>query len=218
MKTNYVLIDYENVQVKSLDLLRGEHFRVHVFLGPSNTKLHKDLVLAMQELGDRAEYVELEVSGSNALDFHLAYYLGKLATMDPAGFFHIISKDTGFDPLIRYLKSQKILCARSESIAGMPCFAKAPADAATTEPSIRPAEPLADLAPPADPLMKLVLDDLHKRKSAKPRTAKTLKSTMQARCGSDVPAATIEALYAELVARGYVHEEGAKVSYSLPAL
>ncbi|NJN99583.1 MAG: hypothetical protein HC875_38515, partial [Anaerolineales bacterium] len=54
MQTNYVLIDYENVQVKSLALLKGEQFRVRVFLDPKNTKLPVELVLAMQELGERA--------------------------------------------------------------------------------------------------------------------------------------------------------------------
>ncbi len=39
MKTNYVLIDYENVQVQSLALLKGGEFQVRVFLGPNNTKL-----------------------------------------------------------------------------------------------------------------------------------------------------------------------------------
>lgn len=66
VKINYVLVDYENVQVKSLELLKGEHFRVRVFLGPNNTKLPVDLVLAMQELGERAEYVVLETSGRRA--------------------------------------------------------------------------------------------------------------------------------------------------------
>ena len=32
MKKNYVLIDYENVQVQSLALLKGEQFSVRVFL------------------------------------------------------------------------------------------------------------------------------------------------------------------------------------------
>jgi putative endonuclease len=55
VNTNYVLIDYENVQVKSLALLKGEHFRVHVFLGPKNLKLHRELVFAMQEFGGRGK-------------------------------------------------------------------------------------------------------------------------------------------------------------------
>jgi len=216
LKTNYVLIDYENVQVKSLELLRAEQFRIYVFLGPSNMKLHKDLVLAMHEFGDRAEYVELEVSGKNALDFHLAYFLGTLSTADPAGCFHLISKDTGFDPLVKYLKSKKVQASRSESIEDMPCFVKPAANGAPPEAQAAPTVSAVDAAANGDPLMKLVLDDLIGRKSAKPRTPKTLKSTMQARCGSEVSADRIEALYTALVERGYVRVEGTKLNYSLP--
>jgi hypothetical protein len=216
LKTNYVLIDYENVQVKSLDLLRAEHFRIYVFLGPSNMKLHKDLVLAMHAFGDRAEYVELEVSGKNALDFHLAYFLGALSTTDPAGYFHLISKDTGFDPLVKYLRSKQILSSRSESIEDMPCFAKPSGDGAPPEPKATPTVAAVDAVGESDPLMKLVLDDLTKRKSAKPSTPKTLKNTMQKRCGSEVSADQIEALYTTLVERGYVRVEGTKLNYALP--
>ena len=216
MKTNHVLIDYENVQVKSLELLRAEHFRIYVFLGPSNMKLHKDLVLAMHEFGDRAEYVELEVSGKNALDFHLAYFLGALSTTDPAGYFHLISKDTGFDPLVKYLKSKKILCSRSESIEDMPCFVKPSGNGAAPEAKATPTVAALDATDESDPLMRLVLDDLIKRKSAKPGTPKTLKNTMQKRCGSEVSVDRVEALYAALIERGYVHVEGTRLNYSLP--
>ena len=107
MKTNYVLIDYENVQVKSLGLLKGEQFQVRVFLGPKNTKLPIELVLAMQELSGHAEYTVLDMMGPNALDFQISYYLGVLTTIDPEGFFHVISKDTGFDPLLQHLKRER---------------------------------------------------------------------------------------------------------------
>jgi hypothetical protein len=130
VKINYVLIDYENVQVQSLALLKGEQFSVRVFLGLKNTKLPVELVVAMQEIGSQAEYIVLETSGSNALDFHIAYYLGVLVAADPAGFFHIISKDTGFDPLIRHLRGRKIVVVRSASIEEMPCFKTAVSGAA----------------------------------------------------------------------------------------
>jgi PIN domain len=216
LKTNYVLIDYENVQVKSLALLRAEHFRIQVFLGPSNMKLHKDLVLAMHEFGERAEYVELEVSGKNALDFHLAYSLGVLATKDPAGYFHVISRDTGFDPLVQYLRSRQILASRSDSIEAMPCFAKPPGHEAPREARAPSATARTDAADDADPLMRRVLDDLIKRRSAKPGSPKTLKNTMQKCCGSEVPADRIDALYAALIEQGYVRVEGTKLTYSLP--
>lgn len=123
LKTNYVLIDYENVQVKSLTRLKGDQFSVRVFLGPHNRRLPVDLVLAVQELGSRADYIQLETPGANALDFHIAYHLGALTTADPSGFFHIISRDAGFDPLVKHLRARKILCSRSTSIEEMPCFA-----------------------------------------------------------------------------------------------
>jgi len=116
MKTNYVLIDFENVQVKSLALLKGEKYEVKVFIGPRNSRLPVELVLAMHDLGNRADYIQLGVSGANALDFHITYYLGKLTAKHPDGQFHIISKDTGFDSLIKHLQSKDIHCKRSPSI------------------------------------------------------------------------------------------------------
>jgi len=51
-------------------------------------------------MGERAEYVRISGNGSNALDFHIAFYIGQLAAHEPDAYFHIISKVTGFDPLI----------------------------------------------------------------------------------------------------------------------
>jgi len=116
MRTNYVLIDYENVQPEGLSMLDAEHFKVVVFIGANQKKLNVTFVAAVQRLGSRGEYVQISGSGSNALDFHIAYYIGKFAAADSAAFFHVISKDTGFDPLLRHLKDQKISAARAASI------------------------------------------------------------------------------------------------------
>ena len=62
MRTNYVLIDYENVQVKSLALLKGVQFQVRVFLGPNNKKLPVELVLAMQALGGKGRIKGVRVN------------------------------------------------------------------------------------------------------------------------------------------------------------
>lgn len=153
MRTNYVLVDYENVRVTSLALLNGVHFRVWVFLGPKDTKLKVPLVLAIQEFRERAVYVTLKTGGANALDFHIAYYLGSLAKADPNGFFHIISKDTGFDPLIQHLKTEKISIERSVSIEAMPCFALK--EEAGPQPKLNDEE-----------LLSAVIADLIKRKTA----------------------------------------------------
>ena len=217
MKMNYVLVDYENVQVKSIAFLKGENFQVRVFLGPNNTKLPVELVLAMQELGERAEYIVLETSGRNALDFHIAYYLGALASVEPSGFFHIISKDTGFDPLIQHLKSKKIFAARSASIEEMPCFKTSlsaiPQPKITTEQKLNTVQ----TKPTKEELIKVAVDDLIKRKASKPRTPKTLWSTIHARCGKDIPSSDIDAVYEALVEQGYVKVEGTRITYALPS-
>lgn len=88
MKTNYVLVDCENVPAPAISLLKGEHFRVILFLGPNNSKLKK--ALTTQPVHERLERIDMAGSGKNALDFHIAYYLGRLASENPRGHFHII--------------------------------------------------------------------------------------------------------------------------------
>ena len=69
MKTNFVLVDCENVTSPALSSLKDEQFRVWIFLGPNNTKLKKEVVLGMQLLQDRLKFVDMAGSGNNALDF-----------------------------------------------------------------------------------------------------------------------------------------------------
>lgn len=213
LRTNYVLIDYENVPVKSLSLLQEEYFRVYVFLGARNTKLNRDLVLAMHAFGSRATYVELETSGQNALDFHLAFYLGQLAQVDPEGFFHVISKDTGFDPLIAHLKTKKMYAARSASIEEMPCFK--PKVEVTNSVATKPSNKQPS-AHGMDALLDGAIDDLRRRKNAKPRTEKTLRSTLRAKFPKDVSDADIDSTLRLLIKRKFVVLDGTKVTYALP--
>ena len=117
--TNYVLIDFENVQPKNLELLEGHPFQVFVFVGANQTKVPMNVVKAMQALGENGKYIEISGSGRNALDFHITYYLGQLVTEDPKGHFHLISRDKGFDPLIRHLKDRKIRVQREKDLAGL---------------------------------------------------------------------------------------------------
>ncbi len=210
MKNNYVLIDYENVQVQSLALLNGEQFHVRIFLGPNNTKLPVELVMAMQQLGNRGEYIVLETPGNNALDFHIAYYLGALAAADPTGFFHIISKDTGFDPLIQHLRRRKFSVARSVAIEELPCL-KTPASV-TAPPQEKKAQPKSS----TEELLKLVVEDLIRRKNSQPGSPKTLRSTIHARCGKNLSEAEVNTVYNALIKRGYIKVYGEKVSYALP--
>jgi len=196
VKTNYVLVDYENVQPKDLALLQGGPFQVKIFLGPNQSKIPTSLVAAVQPLGRSAEYIPLEASGSNALDFHIAYYIGMLASHDPSGYFHVISRDAGFDPLIKHLRGKGVFAHRSENIASIPIFnPPAPAD--------------------HDAQVQVVIADLARRKTAKPRTQKALLNVINAQFNNALTEPQLSALFASLCNRGVVQLDGTKVSYSL---
>ncbi len=197
MRTNYVLVDFENVQPKDLGLLKDGPFKVKVFLGPNQSKIPVAVATTLQSLGSNAEYVALETAGNNALDFHVAYYIGVLSTEDPTAYFHIISKDSGFDPLIKHLKGKKIYAQRSTCVADIPYF----------KPSL-PATPEAQI--------EIVVADLIRRKASKPRTQKTLLSTLHALFKKELSEQQLAQLFTSLCSRGVVKIDGTKVSYELP--
>jgi hypothetical protein len=120
VRINFVLIDSENVKPEYIEKLKQEHFRVVVFVGANLKRLDFPVVNALQALGSNGSYVQISSHGPSALDFHIAYYIGKLSAVHPDAYFHIISKDKGFDPLIKHLKDQKIFCCRSASVLEIP--------------------------------------------------------------------------------------------------
>lgn len=198
MRTNFVLVDFENVQPKDLGLLKDGPFKVKMFLGPNQSKIPVALATMLHSLGNSAEYVILETAGSNALDFHIAYYIGALSSAEPDAFFHIISKDSGFDPLIKHLKGKKIFARRSTCIADIPYF-----------------KPVSPNVPEAQ--IELAVADLLRRKASKPRTQKTLLSTLHALFKKELSEQQLAHLLSSLCDRGLVKVDGTRVSYALPA-
>ena len=239
MSRHYVLVDFENVQPRNLGLLRGGGFRIKVFLGSQQGKLDLDFVRAVQAFGEDAEYIQMAGSGKNALDFHLAYFLGKLSAEHPDAAFSIISRDTGFDPLVRYLKANGIECKRSAAVTDIPhikspTLTPAPAAAAAAPRMVaRAAKPAAPAkaarkapakarpapakAPAFDPArLELVLLNLRKRDKGLPKTLRTLRSTLASLLVK--PAARegeADALLDEMQRRGLVAVDGNRVNYSL---
>jgi hypothetical protein len=112
-----LLIDYENIQGIDLSQLKGKDFKVRIFAGNSQNKIPIELVASAQLLGSQVEWVRIEGNGPNALDFHIAYYLGGHASKDARDEYFILSKDRGFDPLIRHMGKENIRCRRITSMA-----------------------------------------------------------------------------------------------------
>jgi len=193
MRTNYVLIDFENVQPDSLEQLDHNHFKVLLFVGANQGKLRSKLANSLQRLGDRAELIKISGNGRNALDFHIAYYIGRFSAVDTTGYFHIVSKDAGFDPLIRHLKMNKVSVRRARAIS----------------------EIVSANAKPSTELIEMVLGMLRQLKAAKPKTVDKLVSTIAARFSKHVSHSEIPGLINELSTKGYVTVSGSKVSYAV---
>lgn len=161
MKTNYILVDFENVQPGKINPPADMLVKVLVFLGETQTKVSLDLAMSLQSLGNNAEYIKITGSGKNALDFHIAFWIGKLSEKEPNSYFHIVSKDTGFDPLVKYLRKNKILARRVSIISDIQILNGAA--------SGTPAERLNSVA-----------ESLRLRGSSRPRKRSTLKNTISA--------------------------------------
>jgi hypothetical protein len=197
LRTNYVLIDFENVQPEALSLLDQEHFKVIVFVGATQQKIPFEMANALQRMGSKAEYVKISGNGSNALDFHIALYIGQLAVADSTAFFHIISKDAGFDPLIQHLKDKNVFAARSKTVADIPFFKTS---------NTRPFEEK----------LTVVLTKLQQLGTSKPRTVKTFSSTISSLFQKQMPEEEIATIVAEFQAKGWAAVTDSKVAFSLP--
>lgn len=197
MRTNYVLIDFENVQPKSLDDLAHDHFKIVVFVGAKQTNVPVEMVTALH-LRNRIDFIRIAANGSNALDFHIAYYIGRFAAEDPSAYFHIVSKDTGFDPLIDHLRTNKIFAGRVKAISDIPIV------------RVSNCSSLAER-------LDAVVGRLRQFKSAKPKTVKTLSSTIATLFQKKLSEKEVSALVNTLVNKGYVTISSSKITYGLPS-
>jgi hypothetical protein len=195
VRPNIVLVDFESVQPASLGCLAPDYFRLKVFVGATQTKVSFELVTAIQQMGDRAEYIKISGVGRNALDFHIAYYIGRIASEQPEAFFHIISKDTGFDPLIQHLKEKNLFCGRWESIEEIP------------------AVKAAQVKSPEERAI-LFMSRLLQPKATKPRTEKTLRSAISAHFQRQLSEEDITAIVDALRRPGQLSITDGKVVYA----
>ena len=197
MRSNYILIDFENVQSDALLKVDKARCNVIVFVGSNQTKIPFELASALQHLGNNGRYIKISGNGPNALDFHIAFYIGEIAATNSDAHFYIISKDTGFDALIAHLKTRKISVMR---MAQMEDISSAKATAANS-----PAKRL-----------DYVVESLKNRGASRPRKVETLSNTINSMFQKQLKKHDIEAVIAELKKCGFIEVRETKVTYSLP--
>jgi septum formation topological specificity factor MinE len=125
----------------------------------------------------------------------IRFYIGQIGATDPDAFFHIISKDKGFDPLIEHLRERKVFSVRSETIGEIPIIR-------------------ASTAKTPKERMGLVLDRL-KSGNSRPRTLSALKSAIDAILYKQIEEPDIQAVIEQMDKAGFVTVTDEKVSFKL---
>jgi hypothetical protein len=199
LPTNYVLIDFENVQPKNFEIIANQSFKIFIFIGANQTKVPLDIAAAMQEFGENAKYIKISGNGQNSLDFHIAFYIGRLSLEDPEGYFHIISKDSGFDPLIEHLKNKNIRIQRETNLAEIPILRLASATSNGEK-------------------ITAIIKNLVGRGQSKPRKLKTLANTINSLFTNKLDDSELMSLIKMLQERKYIIVNQGNVSYKLPKL
>ncbi len=112
------LIDYENVSSAGLDGLetRAEQDRVCIFYTENADRLTFDAHRRLMESGAQVSYHKVESGSKNALDFQLSSYLGYLIHGAPEESYYIISKDSGFDSVLRFWTKESIRVERMPNL------------------------------------------------------------------------------------------------------
>jgi len=197
MKRNHVLIDYENVQLELADALAADYFDVWGFVGVQQTKVKLDLVKRVQRKRDAAHIVEMTSSGRNALDFHIAGYLGQITQQEPEAYCHVISKDGGLDPFIQHLRGRGLLVARWGNVNDIPLLKQ-----------------VGDL--PAEDKLSVIIEYLVRRGNQRPRKLRTLLGSIAALFNPKLKDEEAAALANRLQTEGVFEVVEQRLVYGLP--
>ena len=200
MRTNFVLIDSENVKPENIEKLKHPSFRVVVFVGADLKRLDFPIVNAIQALGSNGSYIQISSTGPNALDLHIAYYIGKLAAAYTDASFYIISQDKCFDPLINHLKNQKIHCHRAGSVLGIPLLRSTGKPRSTEK--LSPGQ-----------RAEIFYEKRIASSKTRPATVASLQSTILSHFNKLLSAKEVAEVLQALIAAGRVVVNGKKVMY-----
>lgn len=115
MKPKLILVDYENIQKIDLSLL-DDSYRGIIFVGAKQNPPRASKNKATAHRFSRVDFHKIEGSGKNALDFHIAFQLGRTIETAPETECFVLSRDTGFDPLLSHLNKNGLTCSRITSL------------------------------------------------------------------------------------------------------
>lgn len=101
MAKKLLLVDLENKHKVDLSPL-DESFRAIIFVGANQNPPKASKKPATAHRFSRVDFLKISGAGKNALDFHIAFELGRTFETAPDTQCFVLSGDKGFDPLLEY--------------------------------------------------------------------------------------------------------------------
>jgi hypothetical protein len=217
-----LLVDYENIGKIDLAAI-PDGVRVPFFFGASQRTVPTDFLKAALKLGERFVPIDIEGQGKNALDFHIAFYLGEYLARSPDTACVILSKDKGFDPLVRHLARRGFAVRRANSMTEA-LSREAPAAAARGPAGARPGarrerarrEPSSREGASREgrSLREEALELLGgTQKARRPRRRKGLIGVLYSHFSRKVPESELQGLVDGLIADGQLSDTNGAITY-----
>ena len=118
MSKHLLLVDYENVHKIDLSVL-DDTYRAIIFVGASQNPPKAARSKATAHRFNRVDFHKIAGSGKNALDFHIAFHLGRTFETAPDTVCIVVSADKGYDPLLLHLNNSGLKCRRIDSFEAL---------------------------------------------------------------------------------------------------
>lgn len=194
-----LLVDYENVGKINLNDI-PDSVRVPFFFGASQKSVATDFLKAALKLGNRFIPIDIQGHGKNALDFHIAFYLGEVLTQSPNTSCVILSKDKGFDPLIKHLVDRGFPVKRAATLS-------------EAFPAVTRKASTKAVASKLQPLEEAFAWLKGMQKNKRPRKRKGLAAHLYSHCAKKVPEAEIQVFIDNMIAKRQITITNETITY-----
>lgn len=143
----HVLLDYENVQPTEVQLraLVPDASQVWVFHGPHQRQVEERFA----SFGADVTAVPISKTGKNALDFHLSFCMGYIASRNHASAMVVVANDKGYEPMLEHARSMGFVVRQVGHGQAKPAAPVKAASAATPAAKKAPAKKAAAKKAPA---------------------------------------------------------------------
>ncbi len=219
-----LLVDFENVPKVDLAAV-PVGVVVPFFFGAAQKSVPTDFLRAALKLGERFIAIDIAGAGRNALDFHIAFYLGEYLTRNPAAHCVILSRDKGFDPLVRHLSARDYSVRRVATLEEafpalprQPVAARRPLTPASREPPSPTARPRSSAGNAGTRAVVATIDNAvawlaAMDKGKRPKKRPALAAHLHSHFAGKLSAADIEQLVDRMILERRLSEAGGKLSY-----